>query len=371
MSKDYYTTLGISKDSSKEDIKKAFRKLAHQYHPDKKDGNETKFKEVNEAYNVLSNDKKRREYDTYGKAFAGGGAGPNWGGFSAEGGPASGWDFSGFSQGGAQGFQDFDLGDIFSDFFSAKGGPASGWGGRAKRGSDISIDLEISFYDSIFGTERKILLNKTSQCESCGGSGAEKGSSVETCKTCSGKGKTTESTKSFFGTFAVERECKECLGQGKVPKEKCKACSGYGLNKKQDEIMVKIPAGIEDGQMIKLTHEGEAVRSGVSGDLYIKIHIKPDKNFIKEGHNLVTNLNIKVTDAILGGEYTIDTLDGKLKVKVPEGVSFGEVLRVRGKGVPMTRNERGDLLIRVNIDIPKKLSKKAKEALEDLRQEGL
>ena len=357
MSKDYYDTLGVKKDASKDEIKKAFRKLAHQYHPDKKGGNEGKFKEVNEAYNILSNDKKRREYDTYGKAFGGGG-------FQGAG-DFSGFDFSQFTQGG-QGYTDLDLGDIFSDFFSG-----GGRGRRVKRGSDVSIDLELSFYDSIFGTERRILLNKTSKCDDCDGSGAEKGSGMERCKTCNGHGRVHETAKSFFGTFTTERECRECQGGGQVPKKKCKTCGGYGLNKKQEEILVKIPVGIEDGQMIKMTGAGEAIKGGVSGDLYIKVHVKADRNFKKSGNNLETNLHIKMTDALLGGEYTINTLDGKLKVKIPEGITFGEILRVKEKGVPMAQNIRGDLYIKIHIDLPKKLSKKAKETLEDLKEEGL
>ena len=364
MAKDYYDTLGVKKDASKDEIKKAFRKLAHQYHPDKKGGDEGKFKEVNEAYNVLSNDKKRREYDTYGKAFSG-----TAGGFSSYGGQAEaegfgGFDFSQFTQGNGQGVE-FDLGNIFGDFFGG------GRGRRVKRGSDISIDIEVSFHDSIFGTERKVILNKTSYCGECGGKGAQKGSGMERCKTCNGHGRVHETAKSFFGTFTTERECRECSGAGEVPREKCKVCGGYGLNKKQEEISIKIPSGIEDGQMIKLTGAGEAIKNGLAGDLYVKIHIKRDNNFIKEGNNLVTTLNIKVTDALLGGEYIVDTLDGRLKVKIPEGVSFGETLRIKGKGVPKQGGSRGDLLIKINIELPKKLSRKARKDLEDLREEGL
>lgn len=354
MSKNYYEILGVKKDASKADIKKAFRKLAHQYHPDKSNGDEAKFKEVGEAYTVLSNDKKRAEYDSYGKVFGGAG-GPQG---------SSGFDFSGFNQGGTQGFADFDLGDIFSDFFG-------GGRGRTRRGSDISIDLEISFYDSIFGTNRKVLVNKTSHCRECNGTGAKKESGMGTCKTCNGKGRVHETARSFLGTFTTERECRECFGLGKTPKERCKKCNGYGLNKKQEEIGIKIPAGIEDGQMIKISGAGEAIRNGVSGDFYIKVHVKRDRNFVKEGSNLLTTLNIKMTDAILGGKKKLQTLDGEILVKIPVGVSFGESLRVRGKGVPISPTKRGDLIIKLNIELPKKLSKKVKSSLEDLREEGV
>jgi len=358
MSKDYYKILGLDKKASKDDIKKAFRKLAHKYHPDKKDGNESKFKEVNEAYNILSNEKKRKEYDTYGRAFSGaGGPGGDPGGFN--------WsDFSQFSQGGSQGFTDFDLGDIFTDFFGGGGRQ------RQRRGSDISIDIEISFKESVFGTERKVILNKTSHCQICGGLGAKKGSTMESCSTCNGKGRIHETAKSFFGTFTTEKNCKVCHGSGEVPKEKCENCGGLGLEKRQEEIEIKIPAGIDDGQMIRMSGGGEAIRNGVSGDLYIKIHARRDANYVKEGNNLITTLNIKITDALLGNEYSLQTLDGKIKVQIPEGATFGQILRIKGRGVP-NNSERGDLLIKLNIELPKKLSQKAKEALEDLKKEGI
>ena len=355
MAKDHYQILGLQKNASKDDIKKAFRKMDHKYHPDKKGGDEKKFKEANEAYNILSNDKKRKEYDAYGRAFSG---------FSGQNAGPSGWDFSQFTEGGAYGFTDFDLGDIFSDFFGGRGR------GRSKRGSDISIDIEVSFYDSVFGTERKIILKKNSHCEKCGGSGARPGSAMEKCKVCNGKGKIVESARSIFGNFSTERVCRECSGSGEKPKEKCEVCHGHGILKKEQEIEVKIPAGIEDGQMIRLSGAGESIKDGPSGDLYIKIHVKPDANFKKERNNLVTTLNIKITDAILGAEYALKTLDGNIKVKIPEGVSFGEILRVKGKGVP-NRSGRGDLFIKLNIELPKKLSSKAKKILGDLKNEGL
>ena len=285
MAQNYYSVLGIEKGASKEDVKKAFRKLAHKYHPDKKDGNEEKFKEVNEAYTILSDDKKRQEYDTYGRTFQGGGQGFN----------TSGFDFSGFGQGGdAQ----FDLNDIFEGFFGG------GFGRRVRRGRDISIDTELTFEESIFGIERSILINKKS-------------------------------------------------------------------SEKSEDIKIKIPAGISDGQMIRLTGKGESIPDGVSGDLYVKVHVRSHSVFRKEGYNIVMTLKIKLTDALLGATYPVKTLDGNIEVKIPKTIKFGDVLRVRGKGVPVGGNRRGDLLIKVDVELPKKLSRKAKKILNDLREEGI
>ncbi len=357
--KNYYDLLGIPKTATDEDIKKAFRKLAHKYHPDKKGGDEAKFKEVSEAYSVLSDKKKRAEYDTYGKTFAGGG-GPQQGGAGGFGG----FDFSNFQGFGGQGGSvEFDLGDIFGDVFG--GGQA-----RAKRGRDISIDIELSFRESVFGTERRVLLSKTSACDTCDGSGAKKGSKMITCSSCNGKGEIRESRNSFFGTFTSARPCPRCHGRGQIPETLCEACQGAGVRKRQEEIHIVVPAGVEDGEMIRMPGRGEAVQGGGAGDLYVKLHIKADTKFSREGNNLLTSLPIKLSDALLGGEYRITTLDGEETLSVAPGISHGEVIRVRGKGVPAGR-ARGDLLVRVDIEFPKKLSKNARELIEKLRQEGL
>jgi len=350
MSKDYYKVLGVDKKATQDDVKKAFRKLAHKYHPDKKGGDEQKFKEVNEAYQILSNNKKRAEYDTYGQAFSGAAAG-------AQG-------FSGFN---AQGFGDVDFGDIFNEFF----GGAQGGGRRARRGNDISVDIEISFEDAVFGVDRTLVITKTYACEDCSGSGAKKGTEMKSCGTCNGKGKLHEERKSIFGTFATMKDCEDCFGAGSVAKEKCKECKGMGVKSGQQEIKIKIPAGIRDGEIIRLSGRGEAVPHGLTGDLYIRIHVSKHSIFTRDGNNLVMDLDIKLSDAILGEEYSIKTLDGSIKLKVPGGVSIGEVLRVKGKGVPFSDGKRGDLLVKLNIQIPKKLSRSAKEAVEKLRKEGV
>ncbi len=355
MSKDYYNILGVQKEASKDDIKKAFRKLAHQYHPDKQGGNEAKFKEINEAYQILSDERKRAEYDTYGSTFNGG-AGPS--GFE-------GFDFSGFQQ-GFQGGADFDLGDIFGDFFGG-----GGTRGKVKRGRDISIDLEIPFAESVFGTERKILISKTLVCDECHGGGGAPGTKMQKCVTCNGQGKIHEAKRTMFGTFSTVRECNSCRGKGEMPTDKCLKCHGAGAVKGQEEIKIGVPSGISNGEVIRLTGKGEAMPGGVSGDLYARIHCLPHEFLKREGFNLVMTLDIKLTDALLGAEYAVETLDGKISVRIPEGVTHDEILRVRGKGVPMEKTKRGDLLIKLNIKLPKKLSRKAQKLVTELKGEGI
>ncbi len=366
MAKDYYQILGIDKKASKDEIKKAFRTLAHKHHPDKKGGDEAKFKEINEAYTVLSDDKKRAEYDAYGRVFSDGSGpgGPGAGGFGGQGG-FGGFDFSQFTQGAnGEGFE-MNFGDIFSDFFGG------GRGQRTARGRDISIDAELSFEESVFGVTRKILLNKTSTCKTCTGSGGAPGTKFSTCKTCNGKGKVREVRSTILGSFATERACTNCHGSGKVPDEKCKTCGGAGVSKQENDISVKIPAGIEDGEMIRLTGAGESISGGTAGDLYIKVHVKRHGTFRKDGQNLLTDLKIKLSDALLGTEYQLKTLDGNVTLKIPAHIGFGEVLRIKGKGVPSERGSRGDILVRVVIELPKSLSKNARKIIEELKGEGV
>lgn len=354
--KNYYDVLGVAKTASEEEIKTAFRKLAHKYHPDKKGGDEVKFKEVSEAYAVLSDKKKRAEYDTYGKTFAGGGPQGGFGGF----------DFSNFQgfQGFGQAGVEFDLGDIFGEFFGASSRTQS-------RGRDISIDIELPFREAIFGTERRVLIAKTSICETCAGAGAKAGSKMVTCASCNGKGEIRETRNSFFGSISTSRTCPKCRGRGEVPESPCPACRGEGVVKREEEIHVVVPPGVEDGEMIRMPKRGEAVAGGATGDLYVKLHVRSDREYVREGNNLVMNLPIKMTDALLGGEYRIRTLDGEEPITIPAGVVHGGVIRVRGKGVPYGRGNRGDLLVRVGIEFPKKLSRSARELVEKLRGEGL
>lgn len=357
--KDYYQILGVSKNASKDEIKKAFRTLAHKYHPDK-GGDAEKFKEVNEAYGVLSDEKKKAQYDQFGSADAGG-----FGGGNPFGGGFGGFDFSGFQQGGNGTSFEFDMGDLFGDMFGG------GRQARAPRGADIQVDLELSFEDAVFGKEHTFTLNKTSLCDHCDGTGAEKGSELLKCTTCDGKGKVKEIKSTIFGQFESTSMCHTCHGKGKVPKVKCSVCKGHGVYRKPTEITVKIPAGINAGEMIRLSGAGEAVEGGKSGDLYIRMHIKKHPVFTKVDHNLVMNKKIKLTDALLGTSYDITTLDGVISLKIPEGIQHGEILKIKGKGVPYDGSKRGDILVHILVDIPHKLSKSAKKAIEELRTEGL
>lgn len=356
--RDYYEVLGVQKSASKDDIKKAFHKLAHKYHPDKKEGDADKFKEVSEAYSVLSDEKKRAEYDSYGRVF-GGGAGA--GGFNG-----GGFDFSQFQDAFSQGGFEFNMGDIFGDFFS---GGASNT--RQRRGRDISIDLELSFKESVFGVKRSVLLAKTSVCDTCQGSGAKTGTEMQTCTHCNGAGKVHETNNSIFGTITMVQPCRYCKGTGKIPKEKCETCRGEGVYKKQDEIEIVVPAGIEGGEMIRLSGMGEATQGGSSGDLYVKVHVRPDGRFKKEGNNLVTELNVKLTDALLGASYAVQTLEQDETLEVPAGVLHGQTLTIKGRGVPYARGKRGDLLVRIKIQLPNKLSRSAKALVEKLKEEGI
>lgn len=360
--KDYYNVLGVDKKASKDDIKKAFRKLAHKFHPDKGGTDESKFKEITEAYSVLSDDKKRREYDTYGQAFAGGGST----GSPQGGNPFGGFDFSQFQQGFGNGGVEFDFGDIFGDIFSGGRGQA-----RTPRGRDISIDLEISFKEAVFGTSRSVLIAKVSVCTLCHGTGAKPGTELLTCTTCNGSGKIHETRNSILGQFSSVRACTICEGTGKVPKEKCMECKGHGVRRMQEEIKINIPAGVDNGEMIRMPQKGEAIKSGIAGDLYVKIHVKPHTVFRREGSNLIMNLPVKLTDALLGTTVSIESLEGKtLEVKIPPMKRAEELLRVAGKGIPL-EGGRGDLIIRLEVALPHKLSTKARKVVEDLKTEGL
>ncbi len=355
--KDYYAILGLEKGASKEEVKKAFRKLAAQYHPDKKTGDEEKYKEITEAYAVLGDDKKKAEYDNYGHAFSGGAAGPgagfSWADFATQGGFGNGQSF------------EFDLNDIFENF---------GFGGarpqRQTRGRDISIEINLSFKEAVFGTERSVLITKNMLCEQCSGTGAKTGAGMTACVTCGGNGKIRETRQSIMGSFTTVRECSVCHGRGEVPKERCGHCAGTGITRRQEEIKFKVPAGIEDGEVIRMPGRGEAMPHGQPGDLYIKVQVEAHPTIKRDGTTLIINLPVRLSDALLGGTHSVETLDGTIEVKIPAGISHGESLRVKGKGVPSDR-ARGDLLIKVSVALPKKLSKKAEQLITELREEGV
>jgi len=353
MAKNYYDTLGLDKKASKEDVKRAFRKLAQKHHPDK-GGEEAKFKEITEAYSVLSDDGKRREYDAYGQNFAGGGAPGGGYGFDPS-------QFGGFGGGNVE----FDFGDLFGDLFGG------GRGGQIKRGRDISMDIEISFKESVEGARRQVLVTKVGKCDICHGTGAKPNTEMQTCATCNGQGRVHETRNSPLGAFSSVRACTACESTGKIPKEKCATCGGHGVLKKEQELHINVPAGIDGGEMLRMPGHGEAIKGGTSGDLYVKVHVKPHPVFRKDGLNLVMHMPMKLTDALVGVTTTIDTLDGKkLEVKIPPMTAPEETLRLRGKGVHI-ESSQGDLLIRLTITMPKKLSSKTKKLIEEMRSEGL
>lgn len=360
MSKDYYKTLGVDKKASKDEIKKAFHKLAHQHHPDKNNGDDTKFKEVNEAYQVLSDDKKRASYDQFGSADGAQG----FGGFGGQGGGFGGFDFS---QGGVE-FDMGNLGDIFGDFF---GGGMGGRNSRQRKGRDVQTEITLTFEEAIFGVSKVIKINKQTVCNICNGSGAKAGTNLKTCPTCDGQGQVREIKRSILGNFETRKMCETCFGKGKVPNEKCSQCKGSGIYRKDENITLNIPSGINNGETLRVHGMGEAIQNGITGDLYVKLNVKPHHIYTRENSNLLTNIDIKLTDALLGTTYDLEILEGKtVEVKIPEGINNGDLLRVKGKGVP-TGHSRGDIIIKVHLKMPTKLSRNNKELIEKLKEEGL
>lgn len=345
--RDYYEILGVEKNASETEIKKAFRKLARQYHPDVNQGDteaEAKFKEINEAYEVLSDQQKRAQYDQFGHAAFGQGADGGFGGFGG------GADFGGF-------------GDIFDMFF--------GGGGQRRRGPakgpDLRYNLEITFEESAFGLEQDISVPRTEKCEKCGGSGAAPGSSSKTCTKCNGSGQIQFTQSTPFGRFVQSRVCDECHGDGKVIDNPCTQCGGTGNVRKTRKIHVKIPAGVDNGSRIRVTGEGEpGERGGPNGDLYIYIRIKPHKIFSREGNDVLTEIKISFPQASLGDEVEVHTLEGKVKLKVPEGTQSGTFFRLRGKGIPDVHGYgRGDQHVKVTVVTPGKLNEKQKQLLKE------
>jgi len=370
MSKDYYSILGVSKSATADEIKKAFYKLAHQHHPDKKGGDEKKFKEANEAYQVLSNPEKRKQYDQFGSDFANGGFnGGGAGGFSG-----ANWQDI-FRQGGfsSQDADFGDLGDIFGDVFSAFGGGTRSGRGRKKRGNDIEADLTIEFREAVFGAEKSFELYKTVVCSHCHGNGAEPGTKISSCATCGGRGQVEQVQRTILGAFKTVGVCPDCGGEGKTAEKKCTRCSGHGAVKDKDLITVKVPAGIDNGQSIKITGRGEAGEKGaIAGDLYLRIKVRPDAKFKREGDNITSREFIPFSLAALGGKIDVATVDGAVKMKIPEGTQSGKVFVLHDHGAPrLHRGGRGDQFVEVLVETPTKLSRQQKKLIEELGREGV
>ncbi len=350
--RDYYEVLGVSKSASDDEIKKAYRKLAKQYHPDMNPGDktaETRFKEVNEAYEILSDKDKRARYDQFGHA----GVDPNFnsGGFGG-----------GF--GGFDGSMDFDLGDIFSSFFGGGGGTRARTG--PQRGGDIRVQLTIDFEEAAFGCEKEITVGRTETCTDCGGTGCAKGTTAEVCPDCHGTGTVRTQRQTIMGTMMSTSPCSKCGGTGKIIHQPCPICRGTGSAKKQKKITVKVPAGIDDGQAISLRGQGNAGRSGgPAGDLVIVIALRRHPVFQREGSNVYCEQPVTFIQAALGAELEIPTIDGKVKYDLPEGTQTGTTFRLRGKGIPNINGRgRGDQYVTVVVEVPKNLNSEQKEALK-------
>lgn len=368
MSKDYYKTLGVSRDASDDEIKKAYRRMAHKFHPDKAGGDETRFKEVNEAYQVLSDKEKRSQYDQYGQTFE---QAQQQGGFSGFNGFR---DFSSFAKGFDFNFDETSYGEGFSDIFGdifEQAGFDSGRRSRRKRyrGEDIQVDVEITFQEMAEGVEKEVELYKRVKCNRCDGEGIEPGSKKVECPTCRGKGQIRTSRQTILGTFTQVSVCADCQGEGKIPEKKCKKCGGDGRIREYEKIKIKIPAGIKNGQTIRLENMGEAgEKGGEAGDLYVNIHIASDKRFKRDGDNIYSVAEISFYQAALGDKIAIETIGGEVKLKIPAGTQSGEVFRLKGRGVKhLNRFGYGDHYVRIQVVTPKNLTRKQKELIEKLK----
>ncbi len=367
MAKDLYQILGVDRSASADEIKRAYRKLAHQYHPDKGGGNEEKFKEINEAYQVLGDEQKRKSYDQYGSAFTGagpGGAG-GFGGFSGQGfNPFEGFSAQGGSAYGWGNGVEFDLGDIFSDLFGGGGRKQT----RRSKGVDLELPVTISFEDSMRGVTKTVTIDKTDRCKECQGTGAKPGSKVVTCNRCHGQGQVIGQKRTIFGVVQSATTCDVCEGDGKTPEQPCGECGGSGMKKREKTLEIKIPAGIDNGQRIRIQGEGEVgYRGSQHGDLYVVVKVQPSKEFRRDGDNLYKDLPVSFVQATLGTRLEVALVDGKIEVKVPAGTQPGTVMKVGGKGAPVVNSGRkGDLYLTVRVVVPNKLSKKEKELVMEL-----
>jgi len=357
MAKDYYKILGVASGASSDEIKNAYRKLAHKYHPDKSGGDESKFKEINEAYSILSDPEKKKRYDSFGSAFGPGTGGAAWG-------PE---DF------GYQGAGFEDLGEIFEEFFGF---------GRPKRrasqgrGKDIIVDIELSLEEAFAGQSKEVVITKFANCERCSGKGAEPGTPLSTCKTCQGRGGLERMEQTFFGTFTRLTTCPNCHGRGEIPEKPCTTCRGEGRMKRSVKMDISIPPGVADGETLKVSGAGEAGKQGSSaGDLFLNIHIKPHAVFQRKGNDLWNRVEVSFPQAVMGTKLDVPMIDGSIKLTVPAGTPSGKILRIKGKGMPVvggrgrTVVSRGDSYVTIVVRVPQKISKKGQELLEDLEEE--
>ncbi|MDL2341698.1 MAG: molecular chaperone DnaJ [Patescibacteria group bacterium] len=353
--RDYYEVLGVSKSASADEVKKAFRKAAIEHHPDR-GGDEAKFKEINEAYEVLKDPAKKQRYDQFGHAGVGGSGGGGYGGFEGFGGQGQNVNFD---------FGDLGLGDIFSSFFGGGNG-GGGHSQRQARGRDMEARVEISFEEAIFGTESKLNLHMEDSCDHCKGSTVEPGYELKTCETCKGSGQVVTVARTIFGNIQQAAVCPTCHGRGKVPEKVCSVCRGKGTQVKKQDIALKIPAGIDDGATIRLREHGEAIANGPKGDLYVNIRVKPHKQFTREGDLILSSERISMVEAALGTEIEVATVDGLVRMKVPAGTQSGSDFKLSNHGVPHLKGTtRGAQIVTIIVETPTKLSKRQQEILKE------
>ena len=351
---DYYDILGVSKDASADEIKKAFRKAAVEHHPDR-GGDEAKFKEINEAYEVLKDNDKRKRYDQFGHAGVGGNGG----------GSPFGGGYSGQSQNINFDFGDLGLGDIFSSFF---GGGGQQNQRQQVRGRDVEAGVDISFEQAVFGTEVDLALNLEDTCEHCKGTTVEPGYELKTCDQCQGSGQIVSVTRTVFGNIQQASICPKCRGTGKIPEKVCSVCRGKGTQSKRQTIQLKIPAGIDDGATIRLREHGEAIANGPKGDLYVNIRVKSHKKFTREGDLILSEEHIGMVEAALGTEIDVDTVDGPVRMKIPAGTQSGSDFKLSNHGVPHLRgNSRGAHIVTIIVDTPTRLSRQQRQLLEEFQ----
>lgn len=348
--RDYYDVLGVPRTADQAEVKRAFRKLAMEYHPDRNSAPDAaeKFKEINQAYEVLGDEQKRAMYDRFGHA---------------------GVDGRGTGAGGFDGFTHFDgFGDIFDAFFG--GGGRRGGRRGPQRGSDLRYNLRLTFEEAVFGCEKEIEYHRLERCETCGGSGSEPGTNPVVCPECNGVGEIRRAQQSFFGQFVNVMTCPRCQGEGRVVTNPCAGCRGTGRMRETRRVVVKVPAGVEDGAQIRLSGEGEAgPRGGEAGSLYVALNVEPHERFQRAGDHIVLELPVNIAQAALGAEVTIPTLDGEMQLEVPAGTQSGEDFVIRGKGVPRLRGGgRGDMIVRVTVVVPEELTDEQRRLLEELAE---
>ncbi len=355
--RDYYDILGISKAASAEEIKRAYRKLAMEHHPDKHGGDDVKFKELGEAYETLKDPQKKAGYDQFGHAGAqgnpfggGGGGGQQY---------ASGFDFN---------VAGFDFSDILNQFMGGQGQRQSG----PQRGRDLEVGITIDFHEAVFGVEKSVTLSLDDACGHCNGNGAEPGTSLKTCPTCNGAGQVTRVQQTILGAIQQTAPCNTCRARGKVPEKPCTTCHGNGIVRRERTIKVNVPAGVDDGATMRLTGNGAAPQGGgTKGDLYIQIRVRADKRFERHERDIHSRAGVGMAEAALGTEIPVETVDGAVKVKVPAGTQSGRIIRLSGRGVPgLNGRGRGDHLVHMTVETPTKLSPKQRQLLEDFAAEG-